>query len=82
LQWIFTVAGGYITDVIRRKQLLSTVVIRKINTGLGLAIPAMFVVIAGYIGCDAAAATAFFSLSVAFNGLTGMGPHAGMQKLV
>jgi len=48
------------------------VIIRKVNTGVGLAVPAMFVVLAGYIGCNAAAAVAFLSLSVAFNALTGM----------
>ncbi|XP_078491658.1 sialin-like [Ciona intestinalis] len=70
LQWLFTVIGGYITDVIRRRGLASTNVIRKVNTALGLGIPALFIVLAGYIGCNVAAAVAFFSISVAFNALT------------
>ena len=57
--------------MLRRKHVFSTLAIRKINTVLGLAVPAIFIVLAGYIGCNAAAATAFFSLSVAFNALTG-----------
>uniref|UniRef100_H2ZN02 Major facilitator superfamily (MFS) profile domain-containing protein n=1 Tax=Ciona savignyi TaxID=51511 RepID=H2ZN02_CIOSA len=70
LQFLFTLVGGYITDVIRKRALTSTIVIRKVNTTLGLAIPAAFIVLAGYIGCDVAAAVAFFSISVAFNALT------------
>ena len=71
LQWCFTVGGGFVTDVIRKHEIFSTTVIRKINTTLGLAVPALFIVLAGYIGCNAVAAVAFFSLSVAFNALTG-----------
>lgn len=71
MQFVFTIGGGYITDVIRRRKIMSTVAIRKMNTSLGLFIPAVSVVMAGYIGCDVAAAVAFFTISVAFNGLTG-----------
>ncbi|XP_076803041.1 sialin-like isoform X1 [Clavelina lepadiformis] len=70
LQWIFTFFGGMATDVIRKNNVTSTVAIRKINTTLGLAVPALFIVLAGYIGCNATAAIAFFTMSVAFNALT------------
>jgi len=65
------VGGGYFTDLIRKRKLVSTTAIRKINTFFGLGVPALFIVLAGYIGCDATTAIAFFSLSVGFNGFTG-----------
>lgn len=71
MQWIFTVLGGFLTDVVRRKTTVRTIVVRKFNTTVGLAIPALFVVLAGYVGCLVAAAVAFFTISVAFNALTG-----------
>nr|XP_039254795.1 sialin-like [Styela clava] len=81
LQFIFTIGGGYVTDVIRSRRLMSTVAVRKLNTTLGLAVPALFVVLAGYIGCDVAAAVAFFSISVAFNALTVSGCKANTVEI-
>nr|XP_002124275.3 sialin-like [Ciona intestinalis] len=66
LQWVFTVASGYISDVIIRRRIRSVVFVRKMNTAIGLFIPAFFVVLAGYVGCDVIAVVIFFSLSVAF----------------
>jgi len=73
---LFSTVGGYLTDWIRQKKLASTVVMRKVNSGLGLCVPGAFVVMAGYIGCNTTAAVAFFTISAAFNGLTGSKPYS------
>ena len=39
--------GGWITDVIITKKYLKTITVRKINTSLGLLVPAVTVVLAG-----------------------------------
>ena len=62
--------GGYFTDVIRKRDCCSTITIRKINTALGLLVPAITVVLAGYMGCRSTLAVMFFILSVGFNTFT------------
>ena len=42
---------------------------RKINTALGLCLPAFFGVLAGYVGCNSGLAMLFFSISVGLIGL-------------
>ena len=62
--------GGYLTDYVRQRELCQTLTIRKINTALGLVIPALTVVLAGYSGCNAPLAISFFIVSVGFNTFT------------
>lgn len=50
---------------------MDTVTIRKLNSALGLLLPAVFIVLASYIGCDVSLAIAFFSLSLAVCSLNG-----------
>ena len=69
-QSIMTFFAGSITDVIRSKNWLRTVTIRKINNILGLAIPGITVVLAGYAGRNAALAIALFSISVGTTAFT------------
>jgi hypothetical protein len=64
-----TFFAGWYTDVVRKKGWLRTVTIRKLNTALGLLIPAATVVLAGYAGCNAVAAVTLLTLSVGFNAL-------------
>ena len=45
---------------------------RKLNTAVGLMVPAFSLVVAGYVGCDWVTAFVFFCLSVGLNSLTGM----------
>ena len=70
-QVVVTLIGGALTDYILKKRLVKVVWMRKINTALGLGIPALFVVLAGYIRCDAILAVVFFSISTGFTGFTG-----------
>ena len=43
-------SGGWVTDWIIGKGVLRTITIRKINTAFGLLVPAITVVLAGYMG--------------------------------
>ena len=63
-QSIVCFTAGFFTDLIRSKGWLRTITIRKINTGLGLVVPAITVVLAGYMGCNAGWAIAFFVISL------------------
>ena len=68
------------TDCILRKGFLEVVWMRKINTILGLAVPAVFVIIAGYIGCNATLAVVFFSISTGLTGFSGKSFIIGRLK--
>ena len=57
---------------------MRTVIIRKINTTLGLLVPAVSIVLAGYMGCQAKLAIAMFILSVGFNTFTVPGCKCSM----
>ena len=70
------------TDCILRKGYLEVVWMRKINTILGLAVPAIFVIIAGYIGCNATLAVVFFSISTGLTGLSGKSFIIGRLKCI
>jgi len=77
-QTLVTFFSGWLTDVIRGKKLLSTVTIRKINTTLGHVVPAVTVVIAGYVGCNSTVAVIMFTISIGFLGLTVPGSKSNM----
>ena len=63
-QSLMTFVGGWYTDKVRSKGWVRTVTIRKFNTILGLIVPAVTVVLAGYSGCNAFLAITLFTLSV------------------
>ena len=54
--------SGWFTDLIINKGWIRTGRMRNINTAAGLLLSGVFVVLAGYMGCDASAAIAFFTL--------------------
>ncbi|XP_078595071.1 sialin-like [Branchiostoma floridae x Branchiostoma japonicum] len=68
--WVFTVAGGWIIDVIRSRDILDTLNSRRILTSMGQFLPAIFLIISGFVGCDRAAAVAMLALSAGFGGLS------------
>ena len=70
MQSVTCFTAGYLTDVVRRRGHLRTLTVRRVNTGLGLLVPAAAVVAAGHSGCNAAAAVAFFVVSAGFNTFT------------
>ena len=63
-QSVVCFAAGFFTDYVRSKDWMRTITIRKINTGLGLVVPAVTVVLAGYMGCNAVWSMIFFVLSL------------------
>ena len=65
-QSVVCLFGGFITDVIIQRKLCKTLTIRKINTWLGLLIPAITIVLAGLLGCKSTYAVIFFIISVGF----------------
>lgn len=80
-QSIICVFGGWLTDLIINRGLFSTIAVRKINTALGLLVPAVTVVLAGYMGCRAWLAVMFFIISVGFNTFTVPGCKTGYLYL-
>ena len=70
--------GGPLTDLIRRRGIMRTITVRKLMTFLGLIVPAATILLAGYSGCNRAAAIAFFTISAGFNSLTVPGSKTSM----
>jgi len=68
-QVFITLLGGRITDFLLKKGVVKVIGMRKINTALGLCLPAFFGVLAGYVGCNSGLAMLFFSISVGLIGL-------------
>ncbi|XP_077984586.1 sialin-like [Glandiceps talaboti] len=66
--WIFTVFYGWLADVARRNQIMSTLTVRRLLTSLGMFLPAVFLVMGGYIGCNRGLAVALITLAAAFSG--------------
>ena len=62
LNLIMLLISGWVTDHIINKSWIGAANMRKINTALGLLLAGVFVVLAGYMGCDAGTAIAFFTL--------------------
>ena len=69
-QSVLTFVAGWLTDVIRSKNWLRTITIRKINNVIGLAIPGITVVLAGYSYENKALAVTLFTISVGTTAFT------------
>ncbi|XP_065892979.1 sialin-like isoform X2 [Dysidea avara] len=59
---------GYVTDMLRQHKLVTTTVIRKLNTTLGSCLPALFLVLGGVYGTTTEQVMTFISLSIAVSG--------------
>ncbi|EMP28674.1 Sialin [Chelonia mydas] len=66
--WLCIIMSGQIADYLREKQNLSTVCVRKTFTLIGMIGPAVFLVAAGFIGCDYTLAVAFLTISTTLGG--------------
>ncbi|XP_067150209.1 sialin isoform X3 [Apteryx mantelli] len=66
--WLCIILSGQIADYLREKQNLSTVCVRKCFTLIGMIGPAVFLVAAGFIGCNYALAVAFVTISTTLGG--------------
>ncbi|XP_065897726.1 sialin-like isoform X2 [Dysidea avara] len=63
------ISWGQVTDLLRQRKLVTTTVIRKINTVLGGFLSAIFLLLCGYFGNTTKWAIAFLSLSLGLSGL-------------
>ncbi|XP_059587184.1 sialin isoform X3 [Alligator mississippiensis] len=66
--WVCIILSGQIADYLREKRNLSTVCVRKTFTLIGMIGPAVFLVAAGFIGCDYTLAVAFLTISTTLGG--------------
>ncbi|NWH99303.1 S17A5 protein, partial [Tichodroma muraria] len=66
--WLCIILSGQIADYLREKQNFSTVCVRKCFTLIGMIGPAVFLVAAGFTGCNYALAVAFVTISTTLGG--------------
>uniref|UniRef100_A0A8V0XBP6 Sialin n=1 Tax=Gallus gallus TaxID=9031 RepID=A0A8V0XBP6_CHICK len=66
--WLCIILSGQIADHLREKQNFSTVCVRKCFTLIGMIGPAVFLVAAGFIGCNYELAVAFVTISTTLGG--------------
>ncbi|XP_033646519.1 sialin-like [Asterias rubens] len=71
--WFFMLTGGQVADYLRGNSILSTGATRKIFNSIGLVLPAVFLVITGYVGCNYTLAVVFLTLSVGLVGVAQSG---------
>lgn len=67
VMWFSITFSGVAADKMRQK--ISTTVVRKIAIIIGFILPAIFLVITGYVGCDAAVAVALIIAAVGASGV-------------
>ena len=65
MQGVVIVIGSQITDFLRRKRLITTTRIRKINSSISLLISGLCLVITGYVGGNHYAVIGLFTTSIA-----------------
>ena len=63
--------AGYLCDMLLAKTSLRKVTARKVCMLVASLVPAVFVGLAGYVGCNANAAVVCFMLSIAGNAFMG-----------
>ncbi|XP_056327550.1 sialin isoform X2 [Danio aesculapii] len=71
--WLLALLGGQLADLLRERFLFRTVIVRKAFTVIGMAGPAVFLVAAGYTGCNYILAVAFLTISSSLGGISASG---------
>ncbi|XP_043111450.1 sialin [Puntigrus tetrazona] len=71
--WLLALLGGQLADLLRERYLIRTVIVRKAFTIVGMVGPAVFLVAAGYTGCNFVLAVAFLSISSSLGGISASG---------
>lgn len=66
--WACMMIVGQLADYLRQNQLLTTIAVRKIWTLIGMLGPAVFLVAAGYTGCNYKLAVALLTISSTLGG--------------
>ncbi|CAK8680151.1 unnamed protein product [Clavelina lepadiformis] len=70
MQFLVSLPASYFTDFLRKKRLMTTTQIRKINTFLALSVPALCLSLTGYVGKNHRAVISLFTFGYAFTGLS------------
>ncbi|XP_023610046.1 sialin isoform X4 [Myotis lucifugus] len=71
--WLCMLMSGQAADHLRAKWNFSTVCVRKFFSLIGMIGPAVFLVAAGFIGCDYSLAVAFLTISTTLGGFCSSG---------
>nr|XP_026247139.1 sialin isoform X2 [Urocitellus parryii] len=71
--WLCMILSGQAADNLRAKWNVSTICVRRIFTLIGMIGPAVFLVAAGFIGCDYSLAVAFLTISTTLGGFCSSG---------
>jgi len=66
--WVSIQLFSNLTDILRKKEIFSTTVIRKINSFIGSFLPGTFLILAGYAKCDSTIAVTFIVIAMFFFG--------------
>ncbi|XP_065897728.1 sialin-like [Dysidea avara] len=70
---VVSLSCGQVTDLLRQHKVVTTTVIRKINTTVSMIIPGIFLLLCGYYGSTTKWAIVFLSLAIGFIGFSGSG---------
>ncbi|KAM4772109.1 sialin [Rhinophrynus dorsalis] len=68
--WVCMILTGLLADYMRERLNISTVVVRKIFNTVGMLGPAVFLLAAGYTGCNYIMAVVFLTLSTTLGGFS------------
>lgn len=71
--WLCIILSGQAADHLRAKWNFSTICVRRIFSMIGMIGPAVFLVAAGFIGCDYSLAVAFLTISTTLGGFSSSG---------
>ncbi|KAM3851902.1 sialin isoform 4-T4 [Vipera latastei] len=71
--WICIIVCGQFADYLREKKNMSTVCVRKTFTAIGMVGPAVFLMAAGFIGCNYEVAVVFLTISTTLGGFSTSG---------
>ncbi|KAG8513193.1 Sialin, partial [Galemys pyrenaicus] len=71
--WLCMILSGQAADTLREKWNFSTISVRRIFSLIGMIGPAVFLVAAGYIGCNYSLAVVFLTISTTLGGFCSSG---------
>ncbi|XP_008577116.1 PREDICTED: sialin isoform X2 [Galeopterus variegatus] len=71
--WLCMILSGQVADNLRAKWNFSTICVRRVFSLIGMIGPAVFLVAAGFIGCDYSLAVAFLTISTTLGGFCSSG---------
>nr|KAF6463113.1 solute carrier family 17 member 5 [Molossus molossus] len=71
--WLCMIMSGQAADHLRAKWNFSTICVRRVFSLIGMIGPAVFLVAAGFIGCDYSLAVAFLTISTTLGGFCSSG---------